>query len=43
LDSWAILSFLQKEKSSSIIEDIVHEAIENQTNLYIHSINMGEV
>jgi predicted nucleic acid-binding protein len=38
-----LLSFLQKEKNYSLIEDVVLNAIENQTPMFIQSVNMGEV
>lgn len=43
LDSFAVLAFLQQEKGWERVRQLIQEAVEGKTQLYISSINLAEV
>jgi predicted nucleic acid-binding protein len=44
LDAWAVLAFLQKEEpAASRVRELLQEANNHQTKLYISIINLGEI
>ncbi len=43
LDSYAILAFLQDEKGAHVVEDLILSAQEDQNELLMSVVNLGEV
>lgn len=43
LDTWAVLAYLQEEPSGKKVAEIIAEAHENHTPMYMTVVNAGEV
>lgn len=43
LDSWAVLAYLEDESSGQAVADLIVEAQENASPLYMSVVNVGEV
>jgi predicted nucleic acid-binding protein len=43
LDSWAVLAYLEDEKSGQIVADLLSEASEQATPVFMSAVNAGEV
>lgn len=43
LDSWAVLAYLEDESSGPAVADLIAEAQENASALYLSVVNAGEI
>ena len=43
LDSFAIIAYLNDEEGADRVEELLNEAGKGRINLFMHSINLGEV
>ena len=43
LDSFAVLAWIQDEKGSHFVEELLYKAQENKEHLILNIINLGEI
>jgi uncharacterized protein len=43
LDSYALIAYFLGEAKSVLVKDLIKDALEDQTNLYMSIINVGEI
>jgi len=43
LDSYALIAYFLGESNSVFVKNLIKDALEDQTNLYMSIINVGEI